>query len=131
MKKLVLTAIFILSAALCPAADLPAPDAALIEKAGIPVYGKSVFAYGNASVGFRFASAEPPETVRQWYRDKLSSWAVFDQYGSWILYNGKPGIGMGELMGMNQVLIQANENLPAWHSLDKNMTTEILIMVPQ
>lgn len=131
MKKLLLVTVLILSCSWSSAADLPAPDAKLITNAGIPIYGKSVFAYGNADVGFRFASSETPETIRQWYKEKLSSWVVYDQYGGWILYNGEQGLGMAEVMGKDQVSIQTNKNLPEWHSLDKGMTTEIVIMIPQ
>ena len=102
----------------------------MIRDAGIPIYQEAIFAYGNASVGFRYATSTSPETVRQWYREKLSSWSVYEQYGGWILYNGKPGLGMTEIMEKDQVSIQKNENLPEWHSLDKTMTTEIVIMVP-
>jgi hypothetical protein len=36
---------------------------------------------------------------------------------------------MGEVMSKNQVSVKHNDNLPQWHSLDKNMTTEIVIMI--
>lgn len=129
MKKLLLTIVLVLSAFTSLAADLPAADAQLIEKAGIPIFEHAVFAYGNQSVGFRFATDAPPEEVRHWYQQKLGSWTLYDQYGSWILYNGKPGLGMGEIMTCDQVSIQTNTNLPAWHSLAGDMTTEIVIMI--
>ena len=113
------------------AADLNQSDASLIASAGIPVYSMAIFAYGNSDVGFRFASSISPEEVRQWYREKLPEWSVLDQYGSWILYDGNPGAGLGEVMSKPQILIKENEYLPGWHSLEKNMTTEITIMVPK
>ncbi|KPJ97511.1 MAG: hypothetical protein AMJ60_11000 [Desulfobacterales bacterium SG8_35] len=113
------------------AASLPDQDAKLIKSAGIPLYSKADFVYGNSSVGFRFASSEPVETVKTWYRKQLPSWPVYNEYGGWILYNGKAGSGMGEIMAKPQVSVQENEKLPEWHDLDKKMTTEIVIMVPQ
>ena len=113
------------------AADLNQSDASMIESAGVPVYSKAIFAYGNQDVGFRFATSVPFEEVRQWYREKLPKWSVLDQYGSWILYDGEPGAGLGEVMSKTQILIKENENLPGWHSLEKNMTTEITIMIVQ
>lgn len=129
MKKLLPVFVFILCAALAVGADLATTDFALIEQAGIPVYEQAIFAYGNQSIGFRFATNASPDTVRQWYREKLPSWSVSDRYGSWILYNGKPGLGMGEIMARDQVSIQTNDNLPTWHSLAADMTTEIVLMV--
>jgi len=115
-----------------PTADsLKDQDEQLIKSAGIPLYTKARFVYGNNSVGYRFASSEPVDKVRTWYRKQLSSWPVYeDKYGSWIIYKGKPGAGMGELiMQKTQVSVQKNGKLPEWHSLDQTMTTEIVIMV--
>ena len=119
MKKLFLVLICLFMAAMSHAASLSNQDAKLIENAGISLYPQAIFAYGNSSVGFRFATSEPVESVRAWYQNKLSSWPVFDEYGSWIIYNGKPGLGMGEVMSKNQILIQVNDKLPEWYSLDK------------
>jgi len=115
------------------ALSLPAQDEKLIKDAGIPLYSKAPFVYGNASVGYRFASSEPVEAVRNWYKNKLSSWPVYeDKNDSWIIYQGKPGADMAQLlMQKTQVSVQKNDKLPEWHSLDKNMTTEIVIFVVQ
>ena len=115
------------------ATSLSGQDKKLIKNAGIPLYSKARFVYGNTSVGYRFASSEPVERVRGWYQAKLSSWPVYeDKYGAWIIYKGEPGADMGELiMQKNQVSVQKNDKLPEWHSLDKNMTTEITIFVIQ
>jgi len=115
------------------ATSLPDQDEKLIQNAGIPIYSKARFVYGNSSVGYRFASSQPIETVKTWYKNKLSSWSVYeDTFGSWIIYNGKPGADLGELiMQKTQVSVQKNDKLPEWHSLDKDMTTEIVIMVIQ
>ena len=129
MKKLFLILFCLLIAGISYAASLSGQDAKLIENAGIPLYPEAVFAYGNSSAGFRFATSDPVDSVRAWYRNKLSSWSVFAEYGGWILYNGKPGLGMGEVMSKNQISVQANDRLPEWHALDKTMTTEIVIMV--
>ena len=84
-------------------------------------------------MGYRYASSESVEKVRKWYKKKLSSWPVYkDKFDTWIIYKGEPGADMGQLvMQKNQVSVQKNEKLPEWHSLDKDMTTEILIFIVQ
>ena len=128
MKKLVLVLmlVFCTSARADGLTDL---DADTINAAGIPVYISAVFAMGNKDVGFRFATGDAPDNVKEWYREQLANWSLFDNYGSWILYDGKPGAGMSDIMATNQVAVQKNENLPEWHSLPEDMTTEIVIMV--
>ena len=123
----------LMAGAIPTATSLSDQDEKLIKNAGIPLYSKARFVYGNSSVGYRFASSQPIETVRTWYINKLPTWPVYeDKYGSWIIYNGEPGADMGELiMQKTQVSVQKNDELPEWHSLDKEMTTEILIMVIQ
>jgi hypothetical protein len=115
-----------------PTADsLPAEDANLIKGAGVPLYSRARFVYGNPDVGYRFASAEPVEKVQAWYRDKLSSWSVYqDKFGSWIIYNGEPGANMSQLvLQKTQVSVRKNEELPQWHSLEEDVTTEIVIFI--
>lgn len=111
------------------AASLQPADSKLIKAAGVPLFSKATFVYGNKDVGFRFASSTTPEEVQKWYRQQLPKWALLKEYGGWILYNGAPGVGMGEVMSKNQVSVKHNDNLPQWHSLDKKMTTEIVIMI--
>jgi len=111
------------------AASIPPSDAKLIDSAGVPLFSGATFVQGNKGVGFRFASSTPTEEVQEWYRQQLPKWQVFNQYGGWILYDGAPGKGMGEVMFRNQISVKRNDNLPQWHSLDKNMTTEIVIMI--
>ena len=130
MKKMIILLLLVFSVN-SYAASLPSSDAKLIEGAGIPIFSGATFAVGNQDVGFRFVTSKTPEEVQQWYLQKLSKWTLFNQYGSWILYNGPQGVGLGEIMSKNQGAVQKNENLPQWHSLDKSMTTEIVIMVPK
>jgi hypothetical protein len=111
------------------AASLQPADSKLVKAAGVPLFSKATFVYGNKDVGFRFASSASPEEVQKWYRQQLPKWALLKEYGGWILYNGAPGAGMGEVMSKNQVSVKHNDNLPQWHSLDKKMTTEIVIMI--
>jgi hypothetical protein len=128
MKKLftILSLVFSMAAY---AASLSPSDAKLIESAGVPLFAGATFVQGGKDVGFRFASSTPPEEVREWYRQQLPKWQVFGQYGGWILYDGPPGMGMGGVMSRNQISAKHNDNLPQWHFLDANMTTEIVIMI--
>jgi hypothetical protein len=129
MKKMFIL-LFVVFSVNSYAASLQPSDFKLIEAVGIPLFSKATFVYGTKDVGFRFASSTPPEEVQKWYRQKLPKWALYNKHGIWILYDGAPGIvGMGEVMSKNRVSVQHNDNLPQWHSLDKNMTTEIVIMM--
>ena len=128
MKKIFIIMFLVISVN-AYAASLQPSDSKLIEAAGVPLFSKADFVYGNKDVGFRFVSSTPPEDIQKWYRQQLSQWALYNQYGGWILYDGAPGVGMGEIMSKNQVSVQRNDNLPQWHSLDKKMTTEIVIMI--
>lgn len=111
------------------AISLPVPDSKLIEDASIPLNPEAIFVYGNKSAGFRFAASLSPEKVRQWYRQQLPKWSLYNKYGVWMLYDGVSDKGMAEVMSVNNISITHNENLPEWHSLDKSMTTEIVIMI--
>ena len=112
------------------AADLPAADSKLIKAAGVPIYPGATFINGNQDVGFRFATRKSPEDVRSWYAEQLPAWSLYKEFGGWILYDGKLGLGMGELMSKNQVSAQTNEQLHEWFGVDKAMSTEIVIMLP-
>lgn len=47
------------------------------------------------------------------------------------LYNGEPGAGLSDFMMKNQVMVVTNENLIEWFGLPANMTTEIVIALPE
>ena len=128
MKRLILV-LFLICSANSYAASLQPSDAQLIKAAGVPVFPKATFAIGSKAAGFRFVTSTPPEEVRSWYRQKLPEWSLLDKYGSWILYNGKPGMDMRGVMSNNQIGVKSNDKLPEWYGLDKNVTTEILIMI--
>ncbi|MDH3575964.1 hypothetical protein ACFL0B_08920 [Thermodesulfobacteriota bacterium] len=65
--------LFILCACLtinAHAADLKQSDISLIESAGIPIYSKANFVYGNPDVGFRFATSISPDIEFSLYPSK-------------------------------------------------------------
>jgi len=133
IMKLILTGsmALIFAAGIALAADLPAKDAKILKEAGIPLYKGTEFINGGLSeIGARFASSAPVEDVQAFYREKFPSWALNAEYGSWILYNGEPGGGPAAYMDKQQVSVKKNKNLPSWFGLDKNMTTEIIIVMP-
>jgi hypothetical protein len=111
------------------AASLEQSDTQLIEAAGVPLFSTATFVTGNKDIGFRFATSTPTADVRQWYREQLPDWSLYAEYGGWILYEGNPGLGMGEVMSKNQINVQHNDKLPEWHALDSKVTTEIVIMI--
>ncbi len=112
------------------AAELPSKVARVIKEAGIPLYGNMEYINGSLEVGVRFASHDPVGKVRKFYQDTFPNWALNNDYGSWILYDGKPGGGPASYVGVKQVMIQTNRKLPGWFGLPRDMTTEIVIVVP-
>lgn len=114
------------------AAELSAERSKVLKQTGIPVYPASTYVNGTTGdiTSFRFASSDEVKKVREWYREKFPEWALNNEYGSWILYNGKPGGGPAEYMSKHQILIMENKNLQQWFGLPASMTTEIIISLP-
>ncbi len=115
------------------AADLTARDVKILKEAGIPLYDEAEFlngGLGDEVVGARFASSASVNDVRDFYQKKFPSWALYAEYGGWILYDGKPGKSPAAAMGKKQIAVAYNKNLPAWFGVPKDQTTEILIVVP-
>jgi len=127
----VIPCILVMLVAAVNSAPLPAADKSLIKEAGIPIFSGAMFVNGNQDAGFRFATSISPEDVRAWYEKALPEWTLYNEYGGWILYKGKPGLGLGDLLGRTQVSVQGNPRLSEWFGLDKSMSTEIVIMVPR
>lgn len=138
MRKVFLPTLFVLTAiALSTVAawaqGLSPKDAAVLKGAGIPVYQGAKYINGQLGgiSGVRFVSSADLEEVRAFYRSALPGWALNSQYGTWILYNGKPGGGPATYMNKQQVMVVKNMKLSSMFGLDKEMTTEIMIVVPQ
>ena len=112
--------------------ELSAQSSKVLKQSGIPVYPAATYVNGTTGdiTSFRFASSDNLKKVRDWYREKLPKWALNSEYGSWILYNGKPGGGPAEYMTKHQILVGENKNLKQWFGLPASMTTEILISLP-
>lgn len=111
--------------------ETPADVKAVLAKAGVPVYPEAVFCTGNTEAGIRFATKQSPETVRKWYASQKPGWSLFEEtkFGIWVLYEGPKKIGMMEWTMYNMVQVQTNDQLPSWHNLPKDMTTEIVLGV--
>ncbi len=113
------------------AQDIPAEVTSQLESKNIPLYPGAIYCYGEATTGVRFASDKSPEKVREWYVAKYPKWSIMDKYGSWTLYDGPPGVGFSKVLeSKGMIEIKVNEQLPSWHSLSSDMTTEILMAFP-
>ena len=110
--------------------DLPAKVKGDLDKAGLKVYPGAVYCTGSLQMGIRFATSDSPEKVRAWYQEQYPEWSVQDKYGTWSFYDGPPGQGPGAIMGTRNMVIQFNGQVPGWHSLADNMTTEIMMAAP-
>lgn len=114
------------------ASDLSAEDAGILKKEGIPVHPDLNYVNGTLGgmAGARFASAKNVNIVRDWYRKEFPKWALNDQYGAWILYDGKAGGGPAAYMTKKQISVVENKNLQSWFGLPASMTTEVIIVIP-
>jgi hypothetical protein len=129
-RAIALTALLLWSVGGWASEDIPADFQAAIDAAGVPAYPGAKFCTGNPAMGMRLATSDSVETVRQWYRDQLPEWNTYEEYGGWILYAGTADAGMAEIFGSFQVSINEHPELPQWHDLPSDMTTEIVIALP-
>lgn len=131
LPYVVLTALLLCAAPVFAGGEAPADVKAVLGKAGVPVFPGAVFCTGNTEVAFRFATKQPPEAVRKWYASQKPGWSLFDEskFDIWVLYEGPKKIGMMEWMNYNMVQVGKNDQLPSWHKLPKDMTTEIVLGV--
>lgn len=129
MKQLVMIIFCLAIGTGAQAADLGATGTQVIQSAGIKIYPDADFIEGNQEVGFRFATKKSPAEVRAWYKKLLPGWSLHDKFGGWVIYDGKPGVTMGELMATNHVSVKENNMLHEWFGVDPAMSTEIVIMI--
>ena len=111
---------------------LSSKDKDILDKAGVPIYPELRYMNGITGdmISMRFATSDNVKTLREWYRKKLPKWALYDEYGIWILYDGKPGGGPANYMTKTNISIAENTNIPQWFSMPANMTTEVTITLP-
>ncbi len=116
------------------AEELKAEAATAMEAAGFSPYPGSVFCTGMVELGMRFATSDSPAAVRSWMVENLAEWSLMqdESLGLWMLFDGPPETkGFAKISTFNHVVVQENADLPEWHSLDKKMTTEILVALPR
>ena len=135
MKKIafVFVSIYFLFLGIAVAAELTDRDAKILKEAGIPLYSNAEFlngGLGDEFMGARFACSASVKDVRDFYRKKFPTWALNSEYGSWILYDGKPSKSPAAYMGKKQISVTENKNLPAWFGVSKDKITELMIVVP-
>ncbi len=123
--------VLVLSGFSVSAAPLPPESAAAMEKAGVPLYPGAVYCTGDPTIGIRFATSDAPEKVRAWYREQLAGWTLFDEFGMWALVDAPSVGGLGDVMANNQLVVSRNAQLPGWHGLAADMTTDITTMLPK
>jgi len=112
-------------------ADIPAKVKDALVKADLRVYPGAVYCTGSLDIGVRLATSDSPEKVRAWYQENYPKWSVQDKYGAWWFYDGPPNLGPGGIMSTRNMTVQTNKQLPGWHSLPADMTTEILMASPE
>ncbi|MDT8419665.1 MAG: hypothetical protein RQ754_04485 [Desulfuromonadales bacterium] len=101
-----------------------------MQSMNFPTYPQSSYCIGTLDMGVRFASNDTPEKVRVWFQNKLPGWSVMNQFGTWVLYDGPADASPPEVMRTKQITVMKNENLPSWHGLAADMTTEIMMAFP-
>lgn len=107
-------------------------DKDILDKVGVPVHSELKYLNGITGdmISMRFTTTDNVEALREWYREKLPKWAIYDEYKLWILYDGKPGGGPANYMTKINISIMENKNIPQWFSMPSNMTTEVIITLP-
>lgn len=110
--------------------DLPADVKAGFDKAGMKIYPGAVYCTGQLEWGIRFATSDSPEKVQKWYQAQYPQWSVQDKFGLWTFYDGPPDQGPGFIMGVRNLFVKHNAELPGWHGLSADMTTEITMAAP-
>jgi hypothetical protein len=127
-----LVTVFIMSAtSVFGSNSMPENTKAALDKVGVAVYPSAVYCAGDPVIGVRLATSDNLEKVRAWYKEKLPDWTVFDKFGIWALVD-KPSVEtMVDLMESNNLVVTENQELPTWHKLPANMTTEIVVALPR
>jgi hypothetical protein len=96
----------------------------------IPVYPGASFTSGNAKADqsvLWFTSKDAPEKIMDWYKGKLSGWSeVTSQAGSRVMYKGKPGIKMEDLITHSYIFARVRNEAP---SKDSEITVRIVKIV--
>lgn len=110
--------------------DIPAEAQKILDAANFPIYPGAVYCIGDPTLGIRFASSDPVESVRKWYQSKFPEWASYEEYGGWILHPGPADAPMSVIFSGKQVSVATHDSLPQWHGLSEDMTTEIVIALP-
>lgn len=138
MIKVVLTMLMVISILISGipvhGEELKPEATAAMETAGFSPYPGSVFCTGTVEQGMRFATSDSPEAVRKWFVDNLVNWSLSSDegLGMWSLFDGPVELkGKGQIFAYNNVSVNENSNLPEWHNLSDNMTTEILVALPR
>lgn len=114
------------------AGAVPDDVSAALEQAGVAVYPGAEYCIGNPQIGIRFASSDDPETVKAWYVEHVPAWNVKDVFGMWILIDAPADakISGSDLMTRNNIVVDVNPELPGWHGLAGDMTTQIVVSLP-
>ena len=110
---------------------MPDDSRAAFDRVGVPIYPGAVYCIGDSTNGIRLATSDSQDAVRAWYIDKLSEWNLFDDFGLWILADSPPGSSMSDLMSGNNIVVDVNADLPQWHGLASDMTTQIVVALPR
>ena len=81
------------------AEELSAAQLDVLESAGIPQYPGSTYTTGDDEIAtiMWFRSTDSPDTIMDWYKDKLSDWSELDAGGSRVIYKGPAGMTSADL----------------------------------
>jgi len=84
---------------------------------------------GDDAVAARFATGAAVEDVRRFYRDAFPGWALQSEYG-WVFYDGETSKSPTAFSARKSVTVEENKNFPEWFGLPRDVTTEIMVVVP-
>jgi hypothetical protein len=81
------------------AEELSEDQLGVLASAGIPLYPGSSYTTGDDEIAtiMWFKSTDSPDTIMDWYKDKLSDWSEMDAGGSRVIYKGPAGLVAADL----------------------------------
>jgi hypothetical protein len=107
--------------------ELSAAQLDALESAGMPLYPGSSYTTGDDEIAtiMWFKSTDSPDTIMDWYKDKLSDWFELDANGSRVIFKGPAGLTAAELSTVPYLWARTTDESGV------STDSEITIRIPQ
>jgi len=120
-------ALFLFVAQTTVAEDLAVHQINALESAGIPLYPGSTYTTGDDEIAtiMWFSSTDSPDSIMDWYEDKLSDWSELESNGSRVIYKGPAGMTATDLSTIPYLWARTTDESGV------STDTEITIWIPK